>query len=84
MEKKNRKKFIINTDESNIEVIGFPYTVLILTELLIVSVQENEGDQVMEECCEQAQNDDSVATVATEKPTSSTFTTATTCMESSM
>ncbi|XP_052686456.1 uncharacterized protein LOC128165706 isoform X1 [Crassostrea angulata] len=47
-----------STDESNIEVIGSPTTVSILTELLIPSVQES-GDQVPEECCEQAQNDES-------------------------
>lgn len=79
------KKFLIIIDESNIEVIGSPNTMSILTELLIPSVQQNEGDQVTEECCEQPQ-DESVTTVAAEKPTctSSTVTTATPCMESSM
>lgn len=71
-----------STDESNIEVIDSPTTVSILTELLIPSVQES-GDQVTEEICEQAQNDESLTTTeATEKPTSSRVTTATTCMES--
>lgn len=83
LKKKTNKKFINITDKSNIEVIGSPNTVSILTELLILSVQEN-GDQVTEEFCEQAQNGESLTTVATEKPTSSTVTTATTCMESSM
>lgn len=82
--KNNNNKFINITDESNIEVIGSPTTVSILTELLIPSVQES-GDQVPEEFCEQAQNDESLTTTeATEKPSSSTVTTATTCMESSM
>eukprot|EP00105_Crassostrea_gigas_P038718 XP_019922866.1 PREDICTED: uncharacterized protein LOC109618786 [Crassostrea gigas] len=73
-----------STDESNIEVIGSPTTVSILTELLIPRVQDG-GDQVIEEFCEQAQNDESLTTTeATEKPTSSTVTTATTCMESSV
>lgn len=79
------KKFLIIIDESNIEVIGSPNTMSILTELLIPSVQQNEGDKVTEECCEQPQ-DESVTTVAAEKPTctSSTVTTATPCMVSSM
>lgn len=82
--KNNNNKFINITDESNIEVIDSPTTVKILTELLIPSVQES-GDQVTEEICEQAQNDESLTTTeATEKPTSSTVTTATTCIESSM
>lgn len=63
-------------------MIGLPTTVSTLTELLIPSVQES-GDQVTEEFCEQAQNDESLTTtVAT--PTSSTVTTATTYMESSI
>lgn len=64
-------------------MIGSPTTVSINTEMLIPSVREN-GDQVAEEFCKQAQNDESLTTVATEKPTSSTVTIATTCMESSM
>lgn len=72
------------TDESNVEVIAPPPpTVSILTESLIPSVQEN-GDQVTEEFCDQAQSDEGLPTVATEKPDSSTVTTATTCIESSM
>lgn len=54
------------TDESNVEVIGSPTTVSILTESLIPSVQEN-GDQVTEEFCDQAQSDEGLPTVATEK-----------------
>lgn len=69
-------------DESNKEVIGSPK----LTELRIPSVQQNEEDQVAvtDECFEQAHNDENVATVTVENPTSSAVITGPICMESIM
>lgn len=58
-------------DESSIEEIGSS------------SVDQNKGDKVAV-TDEQVQNNENVATVAAEKPTSSNVTTSTTCMESSI
>lgn len=76
-------KLVIITDESSIGDIGSSNTVSILTKVLIPSVYQNKVDQVTV-TDEQVQNNENVATVAAEKNTSRTVTTATTCMKSSM